>query len=64
MEERPDAEIHADQIDVLVTEDGKFAVLHIFNESGSISASIPRRPLLAFMRSALMQLELTRPSDS
>jgi len=64
MEERPDAEIHADKIDVLVTEDGKFAVIQIVSEIGSISASIPRRPLLDFMRSALMQLEVMRPRDA
>jgi len=64
MEERPDAEIHADRIGVKLTEDGKFALLHILSESRSLSASIGRRPLLEFLRSALMQLEITSPGNS
>ncbi len=64
MEERPDAEIHADRIGVKVTENGKFALLHILNDNRSLSVSIARRSLLEFLRLALTQLEITSPGNS
>jgi hypothetical protein len=45
MTEKPAAEVHAENIDVHLTENGKFAMLTIMNSTQGLSVTLPRPAL-------------------